>query len=208
MEKIQEDGLTLVYEPRLHLSRGGKHFYFYHGEGGMHDLTVTGRDLVGKKLGKGYHPDVSELFTNFDLDKSYLEIGAGLGQFPKQVVKQGGQIDIIDFVDYTTCINLFDQMEKCVKDPSHLEEMNELRQRAKIILDSSNIRHHQISLEEALTDHSLLGQFDVVVDNYGPQHWAWQVEFQGQSVAPVTAEKAFLKDGGALIGAPPGEGYR
>ena len=206
-KRLQERGLTLVYATDKTFAIGGKRFYFRTGEDEPGNVTITGRDLSGRD-DEGYSPLAKTLLEKFDWTKRILEIGSGLGELPQAVVGCGGELDIIDFVDYSTCVNLFNRMEPYVSNTEHLRELAAMRQRAELILDHPRIRHHQMSLEEALTKSSFSGQFDVVVDNFGPQHWDWSVGFQGTAVPPKVAEKYFLRKNGILIGGPLGSDPR
>jgi hypothetical protein len=204
-KRLQQGGLTLVYEPNDQYTRGGKHFYFCFGEDVPGNLTVTGRDLSNGR--DGYNSDVTDILKNFNPKLRILEIGAGLGELPQAVHSLGGSIDIVDFVDYSTCYDLFERMYPYVCDVDHIKEIVELKKRAELILTKPEILHHKKSLESALEDPSLQGRFDVVVDNFGPRYWDRLVNFQNQKVQTRIAERYFLREGGRLIGEPK-SGYR
>jgi hypothetical protein len=207
-KRLQQGGLTLVYEPNDRYTLGGKHFYFRFGDDTPGNVTVTGRDLSNGEIGNGYNSSITQLLNGFNPKLKILEIGAGLGELPQVVDSLGGSMEIVDFVDYSTCLDLFDRMYSFISDADHIKELMELRRRADLVLTRSQIVHHKKSLESALKDSSLKGRFDVVVDNFGPQHWDWSVKFQDQAIHPRTAEKYFLREGGIIIGEPRGGRFR
>ena len=116
---------------------------------------ITGRAIKEYRcFGRGFRLDV---------EKSYVEVGAGLGE----LASLANKTTIIDPANYEVMESLLRVANKKIALPVVDEKLRELLRRCSLVL-SGNVKLINSDLESALkASPGLIGGFDIIVDNFG-----------------------------------------
>ena len=158
--------------------------------------AVTCRDIGG--LRTGYNNFITHVAHAPVQGQRIIEVGAGLGEFIPLLTKKGyTPIPIvIDPFNYV----LAQAMLECIAEEVegvHRNELDDLSERIRVILDRGRVRLINMKLGDALQHHMWLHEYaDLVVDNFGPSYWNRTENVNKETIEQL--ELQLLKKGGLL----------
>ncbi|PIZ51817.1 hypothetical protein COY27_02300 [Candidatus Woesearchaeota archaeon CG_4_10_14_0_2_um_filter_33_13] len=178
-------GYRLEYDQRLPLL-----FRFSTTTIGERRVSITARNLESS-VGSAYHPDLAKIARNPDPKKTYLEVGAGLGEF---TILPG--VIVIDPADFQLMRSMLLTFRPYVVDKD-LGRFEEVLGRCNRMLNPKQVKLLNIRLSQALARNQLGEVADLVVDNFAAFEYRSNVE--GCSYEDILMmEGTLLKDGGLL----------
>lgn len=165
--------------------------HFFHRTGGHEPILISERDL---KQYFDYFSDLKIINPKF----KYLEIGAGLGGFiPFLALEWSQRLEskpiVIDPADYRLMAHMLRYAKELRLGADIDKRLDELIQRAEIILDPEKVYLVNMALGEAIRSMpELQSVADVVIDLLGPVNYPW-TEISASTAYQADIENIVLK---------------